>query len=158
MRVRRRHPRGPQTRVRHAVALPIWRVMVATALAVLSLVVTSSTPASAAPAISLNKTASAEVLVGGVISYSLTASNPQANPDAVPEYNLSFRDVLPIGVTYDAGSTSPTGYGEPRVITDPDTGQQTLIWQNVADLAPGSTASLSFTATARRSPTLSARR
>ena len=33
------------------------------------------------------------------------------------------------------------------MITDPDTGQQTLIWSNVADLAPGSTTSLSFSAT-----------
>ena len=62
------------------------------------------------------------------------------------EYNLSFRDVLPIGVTYNAGSTTPATFGEPTVITDPGTGQQTLIWRNVSDLAPGSTSVLRFTA------------
>ena len=79
--------------------------------------------------------------------YTLTASNPASNPDAVPEFNVSARDVLPVGVTYNPGSSTPVGFGEPQVITDPDTGQQTLIWSNVADIAPGSTGSLSFSAT-----------
>ncbi len=87
------------------------------------------------------------MLVGGTVRYTLTASNPASNPDAVPEFNVSARDVLPVGVTYNPGSSTPVGFGEPQVITDPDTGQQTLIWSNVADIAPGSTGSLSFSAT-----------
>ena len=107
----------------------------------------SQAPSYAAPGITLNKSAPADVLVGGSVDYTLTATNPGSNPDAVPEYNVTFRDVLPVGVTYDGRSTTPTGYGEPRVITDPDTAQQTLIWSNVADLAPGSSTTLSFSAT-----------
>jgi uncharacterized repeat protein (TIGR01451 family) len=123
------------------------RIACALVFTTLSLVLVVQAPSFAAAGITLNKSAPADVLVGGSVGYTLTASNPAANPDAVPEYNLTFRDVLPVGVTYEAGSTTPTGYGEPRVITDPDTGQQTLIWSNVADLAAGSTSTLSFRAT-----------
>ena len=124
-----------------------FRFLCALVFASLSLVLVTDAPSFAAPAITLNKSAPADVLVGGSVDYTLSVSNPSSNPDAVPEYNVSFRDVLPVGVTYDAGSTTPTGYGEPQVIADPVTGQQTLIWSNVADLAPGSSTSLSFSAT-----------
>jgi len=123
---------------RRSSSVRAFRFLCALVFASLSLVLVTQAPSFAAPGISLNKSAPADVLVGGSVDYTLTASNPSANPDAVPEYNVTFRDVLPVGVTYDGGSTTPTGYGEPRVITDSDTGQQTLIWSNVADLAPGS--------------------
>ena len=123
------------------------RFVCALAFVTLSLVLVTDAPSFAAPGITLNKSAPADALVGGSVDYTLTTSNPASNPDAVPEFNVTFRDVLPVGVTYDAGSTTPTGYGEPQVISDPDTGQQTLIWSNVADLAPGSTTNLSFSAT-----------
>ena len=123
------------------------RFLCALVFASLSLVLVTETPSFAAPAITLNKSAPADVLVGGSVAYTLHATNPSTNADAVPEYNVTFRDVLPVGVTYDGGSTSPAGYGEPQVITDPDTGQQTLIWSNVADIAPGSAITLTFSAT-----------
>ena len=132
---------------RRSSSVRAFRFLCALVFASLSLVLVTQAPSFAAPGISLNKSAPADVLVGGSVDYTLTASNPSANPDAVPEYNVTFRDVLPVGVTYDGGSTTPTGYGEPRVITDSDTGQQTLIWSNVADLAPGSSTTLSFSAT-----------
>ena len=104
--------------------------------------------AAAIPSIQLDKTASGDVLVGeSICLLRCGRATRSSNPDAVTEYNTSFRDVLPVGVTYNGGSTSPASYGEPRVITDPGTGQQTLIWQNVADMAPGSTVELTFTAT-----------
>ncbi|HET6210078.1 MAG TPA: hypothetical protein VFD94_06830, partial [Jatrophihabitans sp.] len=56
-------------------------------------------PASAAtPGISLAKQAPAKVLAGAPVTFTLTASNPASNPSAAPEYNVSFRDVLPIGL------------------------------------------------------------
>lgn len=45
------------------------------------------------------------------------------------------------------GPTRPTAMGEPQVITDALTGQETLIWRNVSDLPPGASQRLSFTAT-----------
>src|ERR1044071_3910392 len=80
------------------------RVVIAGTRLALSLVVIAlPQPASAVPSIQLGKSASGEVLVGESVDYSFTASNPISNPDAVTEYNVSFRDVLPVGVTYDAG-------------------------------------------------------
>ncbi|HYN30910.1 MAG TPA: hypothetical protein VES95_13735 [Dermatophilaceae bacterium] len=102
-------------------------------------------PAVAAPGITLAKTASPTVRAGEPITYTLTAANPSSNPDAVDEWNLSFRDVLPAGVTYVPGSTSPAGAGEPTVVT---TGSgTTLVWPNVADLQVGSTYAITFRAT-----------
>ena len=141
---------GGTRRHRSWISARAFRIFCALVFGSLSLVLVTDAPSFAAPAISLDKTAPADVLVGASIPYTLTASNPASNPDAVPEFNVTFRDVLPVGVTYNGGSTTPTGFGEPQVITDPDTGQQTLIWSNVADLSPGSTAALSFTRHARR--------
>ena len=79
------------------------------------------------------------ILVGDTAKYTLTAANP-AGGDQVPQYNLSFRDVLPPGVTYVPGTTEPPRAGEPVIHTnrldpdDPATEYQTLVWRNVADL------------------------
>jgi uncharacterized repeat protein (TIGR01451 family)/fimbrial isopeptide formation D2 family protein/LPXTG-motif cell wall-anchored protein len=121
--------------------------VVAAVLAVSGLVMLDSIPATAAgEAVSLAKRATDSVLVGGDVDYSLTAANPGTNTDAVTEYNATFRDVLPIGVTYKAGTTTPAGYGDPTVYTDPGTGQQTLVWRNVDDLAIDQTITIGFTA------------
>ncbi len=103
-------------------------------------------PAAAAgtPAITVGKQAPATVLAGLPIGYTLTASNSAANPGAQPEYNASFRDVLPLGLSYTAGSTTPADAGDPTIYTNPGTGQQTLIWSDVADLQVGSSATLHF--------------
>lgn len=109
-----------------------------------ALVAVLTGPSGAAGTITIGTTAAESTLVGGQVDLTLTASNPAA-PGAEPQYNLSFREVLPLGVTYVPGSTSPARYGEPRVVTDA-TGQQVLIWQNVSDLAINQTEELRFRA------------
>jgi len=104
-----------------------------------------STHAATGPAITVAKQAPATVLSGQPIGYTLTASNP-AGTGAQPEYNASFRDVLPIGLSYTAGSTSPADAGDPTIYTD-GTGRQTLVWSDVADLQIASASTLSFSAT-----------
>ena len=118
--------------------------MVLTLLA--SYLVLPVAPAAAAPGITLTKSSPASVRAGEPISYRLTAGNPASNADAVNEWNLSFRDVLPPGLTYVAGSTTPTRAGEPTVITDPS-GSTTLLWSNVADIQVASSFELGFQAT-----------
>lgn len=101
-------------------------------------------PASAAASVGLAKDGPETVLVGGGGTFELVAAN--AGPD--PAYNVSFRDVLPAGVTYTAGSTSPSTLGEPTVIVNkPATGQTTLIWDNVFDINPPGSATLSYDVT-----------
>ncbi|HEU5270598.1 MAG TPA: hypothetical protein VFU36_11795, partial [Jatrophihabitans sp.] len=119
----------------------------ALALVLLGAVVLPGKQAQAAggPAITVTKQAPATALAAQPISFTLTASNPSGT-GAQPEYNLSFRDVLPIGLSYSAGSTSPADAGEPTVYTNGGTGQQTLVWSDVADLQVASTSSLQFTA------------
>ena len=112
----------------------------------LSYLVLPVAPAAAAPGITLTKSSPTSVRAGAPISYRLTAGNPTSNPDAVNEWNLSFRDVLPPGLTYVAGSTTPTRAGEPTAVTDPS-GATTLIWSNVADIQVASTFELAFQAT-----------
>ncbi len=114
------------------------RAMLAVVLGVISLG-WSVTPAAAA-AVTMSKSAPATSLAGEALTYTLTASNPAGGQ---PEYNVTFRDELPLGVDYVAGSTSPAQFGEPTVITAPD-GHQTLLWVNVVDLAVGATETLSF--------------
>jgi uncharacterized repeat protein (TIGR01451 family) len=87
------------------------------------------------------------VLAGQSVAFTLTASNPTSNPGAVPEYNVSFRDVLPPGLTYLAGSATPGDIGEPTTYTDAVTGRQTVVWPDTFDLQPAATSAISFTAT-----------
>lgn len=102
----------------------------------------------ASPAITATLQAPATVLAGKPVSFTLTAANPSANAGSQPEYNTSFRDLLPLGLSYQPGSTTPADLSEPTVLTDPGNGQQTLIWSDAFDLATGSSASLSFSAVA----------
>ncbi|MCU0283470.1 MAG: DUF11 domain-containing protein [Candidatus Nanopelagicales bacterium] len=120
-------------------------------------VVLGAVPAAAAPpVIALAKAGPTQILVGDTATYTLTASNP-SGADQVPQYNLSFRDVLPPGVVY-VGPTTPSGAGTPQVFTnrlvasDPRSEYQTLVWSNVADLQVSSTSAISFTVRAARDP------
>ena len=61
----------------------------------------------AAPGLNIAKGAPAQVRADEPITYTLTVTNPSSNPDAINEYNISFNDTLPLGVTYVSGSTSP---------------------------------------------------
>jgi uncharacterized repeat protein (TIGR01451 family)/fimbrial isopeptide formation D2 family protein len=116
-------------------------------LVALGLVVLPLSPAAAAgsPAITVAKSAPSSVLAGKTISYTLTATNPSTNPGAAPEYNASFRDVLPIGVSY-AGPTTPADAGAPTIYTNPSTGQQTLVWSDVADIGVDASTAITFAA------------
>lgn len=102
-------------------------------------------PTAAAGTIQFTTSADESVLQGGEVGYTLSASNPSA-PGAESQYNLSFRDVLPAGVTYVPGSVAPDSFGEPAIYTDELTGRQILVWQNVADLAIDQTVDLRFRA------------
>jgi uncharacterized repeat protein (TIGR01451 family) len=125
----------------------VTALVTACLLASLSASMLQAAPASAAtPAITAALHAPATVLAGQPMGLTLTAANP-ADAGSVAEYNTSFRTVLPLGLSYQAGSTTPADLGEPTLLTDPGNGQQTLIWSDTFDLATGSSASLSFSAT-----------
>ena len=113
-------------------------------LAAMCVVVGQALPAYAA-GISVGKSAPASVLAGGQIRFEISASNP-AGGTAAPEYNLSFRDVLPEGVSYVPGSTRPASAGEPDVRMTADGRRQVLLWLNVSDLPVGASEGLSFAA------------
>ena len=107
-------------------------------------------PASAGtgnPDVTLTKQSPAQVLYGETAPASLEV----ANETATWGYNLSFRDVLPPGVSYVAGSASLGG--EPTVLANqPSAGRTTLLWENVADLAPQNTVTLSYEVRHESSP------
>jgi fimbrial isopeptide formation D2 family protein/uncharacterized repeat protein (TIGR01451 family) len=123
-------------------------LLLATVLGVVASTVTvlgTASVAQAAASIGLDKAAPASVLLGEAIEYRLTAANPEGGEQ---EYNLSFSDVLPAGVTYQPGSTTPADLGDPEIHTTTIDGQQhqVLVWANVSDLALKSAVSLSFAA------------
>lgn len=129
----------------------------AVALVVPGIVAVGVAPAAAAdPIIQLTKQGPGQILVGDTATYTLTATNP-GGTDQVPQYNLSFRDVLPPGVVY-VGPTTPASAGTPTVFTnrlvasDPASEYQTLVWPNAADLQVNSVAELSFIVRAARDP------
>jgi fimbrial isopeptide formation D2 family protein/uncharacterized repeat protein (TIGR01451 family) len=122
--------------------------IVSLVIAVAPIIVTGSTPlvnASGSPSLSLGEQAPATVLYGGHAAVSLTASDPGGQPWG---YNLSFEDVLPAGVSYVPGSTSPASVGDPLVAYQPSTEATVLTWSNVGDLSPGSSYTLGFHLTA----------
>ncbi len=133
-----------RARIRHARTRSVWSILAATALAATTLALVPASQVQAAPSpLSLAKSGDQSVLVDAPISYTLTAHNGGASR----EYNLSFRDVLPVGASYKPGSTSqPKGVGDPTITTigvAPNT-QQVLVWSNVSDLPAGADQALSF--------------
>ena len=125
------------------------RLLLAALLVLISVGVAVSAQAATAN-LALSESAPASVLYGTPASVTLTATNPSTSP-ATPMYNLSYRDVLPLGTSYVAGSSSFTNAGtttalsDPTVLTgEPSTGLTTLIWSNVGDLQPSATQSLTF--------------
>ncbi len=113
--------------------------MLTLAVATFAAALLPTAAARAAPSIGLAKTLPPTVLFGADIPVTLTASNPAGQ---VTGYNLSFRDVLPRGVSY-AGATGTTP--APTVIANqPATGQTTLVWENLADLAAGGSYPITF--------------
>lgn len=119
-------------------------VVAAAVLAMVPIVVTTVSPTTvfADAVLGLTKEAPVRVLAGKPIPYTLTASNSGDQP----AYNISFRDVLPVGAEY-TGTTSPASAGEPTIYTNLVGGvpQQTLVWENVTDLQVDDDFTLSFT-------------
>lgn len=90
------------------------------------------------PNISLVKEAPAHALLGTKQRVTLRAHNPVGEERG---YNLTFRDVLPAGVEYVAGSASVA----PRILTNaPTAGKTTLLFENVADLSANSNYALTY--------------
>ena len=120
--------------------------LVAVFVSLLSVLVWAvASPVSAAPSVSVTASASPSVLAGESVAYSVGVTN---NGDEV-QYNISVTATLAPDVVYDPGSTSPSEYGDPTVITNASTGITTLIWSNVSDLQLGDSLSVGFTATPR---------
>jgi len=95
-------------------------------------------PAEAAgnPDVSLAVSMPAETLHGDTTEVTLIASNP-GGPDG---FNLSYRVVLPAGVSYVSG-----GAGTPIEVADkPNPGETTLFFENVSDLLAGNDATLTL--------------
>jgi uncharacterized repeat protein (TIGR01451 family)/fimbrial isopeptide formation D2 family protein len=115
------------------------RSLLAVAIALITLLVMAPAAfADGTPNITLDKQAPAAVLLGEDSQVTLHAANPGGQPYG---YNLSFRDVLPAGVSYVPGS-APVA---PLVIPNaPAAGQTTLIFENVSDLSPGSSYDLHY--------------
>ena len=98
-------------------------------------------PAQAAGTPDLQLSASSSnPLYGETGTVTATASLPSGQPKG---YNLSFRVVLPAGITYAGG-----GEFTPTVIADqPTTGQSTLLFNNISDLVANSSQAISFNVT-----------
>ncbi len=100
--------------------------------------------AEGSPNVALSVQAPASVLYGANATVTLSASNPSGQPYG---YNLSYRTVLPSGISYVAGSTHVGGAtaADPKTIAgEPKAGETTLIWSNVGDLSPASHNTLTF--------------
>ncbi len=105
------------------------RRLVASVLVLLTcLVVGPAMRVEAAPTLSVVLGGTGEVLQGGNVSYTLRACNP-FGPDT---YNVTFRQVLPVGLSY--VSTSGTATAPMTYPNSPAAGQTTLVWNNVSDL------------------------
>jgi fimbrial isopeptide formation D2 family protein/uncharacterized repeat protein (TIGR01451 family) len=102
-------------------------------LAAIALIVPAVASAAGEPDVSLEKNAPEQALLGTRQPVQLVVKNPAGQERG---YNLSFRDVLPKGVTYVPGSSSKVA---PEVLTDePGEGETTLLFENVSDLSGGS--------------------
>lgn len=102
----------------------------------MGMVATSSAIASGTPDVQLSSSAS-KPLYGESSDVSVTASLANGQPKG---YNLSFRVVLPAGISYAGGSTiTPTS-----ISNAPTTGKTTLIFSNVSDLIANSSQTVSF--------------
>jgi uncharacterized repeat protein (TIGR01451 family)/fimbrial isopeptide formation D2 family protein len=107
------------------------------------LIVPATAAAEGSPAINLSVGAPTSILYGANATVTLTAENPAKQPYG---YNLSYRAVLPEGISYVAGSGhTSAGALEPQIIAgEPEAGKTTLIFANVSDLSPASSNALSF--------------
>ncbi|MBD8869170.1 DUF11 domain-containing protein [Nocardioides donggukensis] len=135
---RPRHTRARRTRQTRRTRRTRWSALTGFLVLVGLVVVVPASPAFAAEGIAVTKSASEQVLVGEDVAVTITARNTGTEK----EYNLTLRDVLPLGVEY-AGPTRPAGMPEPTEYVDSD-GRTVLVWENVSDLPVGAAQSVSF--------------
>ena len=88
------------------------------------------------PNITFTKTADTRTLIGATTAVSLRACNPTGTDG----YNLSFRDVIPAGLSMVNANPAPTR----TVANQPNAGETTVIWENVSDLLGGSCTSIGY--------------
>lgn len=112
------------------------RLLALCAVLGLGLFTVSTAQAAGTPNLALSANASSP-LYGETGSVSVTASLPGGEPKG---YNLSFRVVLPAGISYAGGAQYA-----PQVINNaPSTGKTTLIFSNISDLVANSSQSVGF--------------
>lgn len=100
-----------------------------------------SADAAGTPDLALATELPAQALAGDDVPVVLSATTPAASPVG---RNLSYRVVLPGGSSYVTGSAGSLP-GEPDIIGNaPVAGQTTLLWRDVADLAPDTAHELRF--------------
>jgi large repetitive protein len=122
----------PNTHTLDSVANKVF-LFLSALLAAIALAVPAVASAAGEPNISLDKRAPEQALLGTRQPVQLVVKNPVGQPRG---YNLSFRDVLPKGVTYVASSSSKIA---PTVLLNaPHVGETTLLFENVSDLSAGS--------------------
>ena len=118
-------------------------VTLAGAIAALSAMGAIALAGGSDPAITIGQSGGG-VLFGSTQTVTLTATNPSSQTDW--GYNLSYEATLPANTTYVATTSANTP--APSVYDNvPSAGETTVVWQNVADLSPGSSNSISFTVT-----------
>ena len=125
----------------------ISSLIAAAGLLTAGLVILPGAPASAAtPGIALAKQAPAKVLAGAPVAFTLTASIPAATRPPRRSTTSRFRErAAEIGLATQAGSDQPViPLGDPTVITDGVTGQQTLLSPDAFDLQVAAISAISF--------------
>ena len=107
----------------------------------------TTSPAQAAPPLSLTAKLDPSVLAGDPVKVALDATNA----GTVDYFNASFRYELPQGVTYRPGTAvgpNGTALPDPKIIVATDTAppgiHQILIFDNVADIPAGLIATVAF--------------
>lgn len=93
--------------------------------------------AASASAVTLAKDAPDTVLHGETSEVSVTVTGQAGDPEL---YNLTIRDVLPAGVSYVPGSSSPA----PSQIIAVGDGTTVLVWSNLTDVTPASVYTLRY--------------
>ena len=112
----------------------------------LGLFTVSTAQAAGTPNLALSANASSP-LYGEDGTVSMTASLPAGEPKG---YNLSFRVVLPAGISYNGGAAYA-----PQVISNaPTTGKTTLIFSNISDLVANSQQAINFNVKHSTNPAL----
>ncbi len=91
--------------------------------------------AAGTPDISLQADSPGGVVYGAQIPITLSVTNPTATDG----YNLSFHDVLPVGVSFVSGSSEPA----PTAVVRGD-GTTALFWTNVSDLLAGTEVTFTY--------------